>query len=362
MLVGVGRVTGVGAAVEYRYKKNPERGDPRLRSVLWERNVSHSIRPGFENGFIFPYAEVMRALTADPSLSPEDYVAFAPDEYFAQYSYASELLSHDGAIASLITCASVLRRIARVVTGQWDTVLSWIDGELNRLWKARGAFPGLGSALTAFGLKHGSLIAHAIASVLETTGLTWTEDPWKLVDKVFEDPSAVPGGADFGIDQHWRKVWRRLPSERRELLKLLSRFTLTGTQAERFYHSETLERIGISLTTQRSSPIPTCSTSATATARIPSPSGSSTGALSGSPSPGGLSRPTAELGRRIDRCPTGPRGRDRYTRGGRQRWAHAAPRGWVIERVRARPMEPACPLSEDTLLASEDESRPRSPR
>lgn len=359
VIIGVGRVTGVGAAVEYRYRKDPERGDPRLRSVLWERNVSHSIQHGSVDGFVFPYTDVIKALEADPSLKPEDYVAFAPDEYFDQYSYGSEHLPHDGAIASLIVCASVLSRIARILPGSWDTVLGWIDGELNRLWKARGAFPGLGSALTAFGLKHGSLLAQAITSAQEAAGLAWTEDPWKLVDRVFQDPTVIPGGAEFAIDEHWRKVWCRLPAERRQLLKLLSRFTLGAAQARRFYHAESLEELGIVLTTDelldnpyliyerdRNSPNPVAfgiidrglfpDPQVRAAFPVPPPSAV-------------VESIDARRARAVVIATLEDAADEGHT---------LLPRVWVFERVRARPMEPECPLNEDTLLASEDKFAP----
>jgi biotin carboxylase len=38
--------------------------------------------------------------------TPEEFVAFAPDEHFEAYSYGSELLSQDGAVASLVACAA----------------------------------------------------------------------------------------------------------------------------------------------------------------------------------------------------------------------------------------------------------------
>jgi len=41
----------------------------------------------------------------------------------------------------------------------WNKHLAWIDAELNRLWEVRGAFPGLGAALNAFGFPHGNLLA-----------------------------------------------------------------------------------------------------------------------------------------------------------------------------------------------------------
>ena len=50
VIVGVGRVTHIGDWVEYRYSK-----PGRLRSVLWDRAVQHSLRPkpGKSDGFSF---------------------------------------------------------------------------------------------------------------------------------------------------------------------------------------------------------------------------------------------------------------------------------------------------------------------
>ena len=53
-------------------------------------------------------------------MDPEGFVAFAPDDYFESYSYGSELLSHDGAVASLVTCAATLHRIREWIEGPWD--------------------------------------------------------------------------------------------------------------------------------------------------------------------------------------------------------------------------------------------------
>ena len=55
-LLGVGRVKSVGPLTEYRYDGSP---DGKLRSILWERMMGHSIRPGFEDGFILPYHEAL---------------------------------------------------------------------------------------------------------------------------------------------------------------------------------------------------------------------------------------------------------------------------------------------------------------
>ena len=159
--------------------------------MLWERNVGHSVRPGFADGFLFPYQEAL-ALAEREGVDPEEFVAFAPDEHFDAYSYGSELLTHDGAVASLVACAATLHRIRARIEGPWDQALAWIDTQLNRLWKARGAFPGLGSALSAFGyewgFQHGSLLAYEIKLLRERQG---GGDPWALVDAVINDPAKL---------------------------------------------------------------------------------------------------------------------------------------------------------------------------
>ncbi len=49
VLIGVGRVQHVSPCVEYNYTTKNLKG--KLRSVLWERMVQHSIRPNFKDGF-----------------------------------------------------------------------------------------------------------------------------------------------------------------------------------------------------------------------------------------------------------------------------------------------------------------------
>ena len=231
VIVGVGRVLSVGDASEYAYKGEK----PPLRCMLWERNVGHSIRPGFADGFLFPYQEAL-ALAEREGVNPEEFVAFAPDEHFDAYSYGSELLTHDGAVASLVARAATLHRIRARIEGPWDQALAWIDTQLNRLWKARGAFPGLGSALSAFGyewgFQHGSLLAYEIELLRERQG---GGDPWALVDAVINDPTKLGKPVANLLTEGLQKGWKRLVDERRALLQLLGRCAISEDQALRVY-------------------------------------------------------------------------------------------------------------------------------
>lgn len=140
VIVGVGRVTAVGAPTSY--KVQPGAPPSALRPLIWERNVTHSIRPDFEDGFIFPYQQILELAEQDASIRPSELVAFAPDEYHDDYSYGTEHIGHDGAISSLVACAATLERIKNKVPGSWNGPLAWISRELNRLWKALGRQEG----------------------------------------------------------------------------------------------------------------------------------------------------------------------------------------------------------------------------
>lgn len=246
VIVGVGRVTSVGESTEYRYNTDA----PPLRSVLWERNIGHSLRPQIScaDGFIFPYREIFK-LAEQEGLDPEEFVAFAPSELFENYSYGSELLPDDGAVASLVRCAAVLQRIQGRVEGPWDQALAWVDTELNRLWKARGAFPGLGSALSAFGyewsLQHGSLITYDIQLLGERED---ESNHWKLLNDVMANPDLLPSSTARFLTSNLREGWQHLKADRRALLNLLSRCTLSEDQALRFYDSPSRKNAGIQVT------------------------------------------------------------------------------------------------------------------
>lgn len=353
VIVGVGRVLGVGEAVEYRYKPGTP-ANPAVRCVLWERNVVHSIRPGFKDGFLLPYREILALAEDDPSIDLSDLTAFAPDEYFKNYSYGSELLPHDGAIASLVGCAAVIRRVRERVPGQWDAVLGWIDIELNRLWKARGAFPGLGSALTAFGLPQGNLIAYAIAAAQAAAKREWTEDPWELVDAVFDDPTSLPGNVASGIGAVWKAKWQQLPAERRALLKLLSRFSLDAHQVTRFYVKEERQAAKIDLTDAEILANPyriyECdrrSQEPLAFAIIDRGMFPDPQIRRAFPVPAPSAVEESIDARRVRALVI-----DALEAASAE--GHTLlPRSWMIGRIRARPMEPACPLDDDTLAVTE---------
>ena len=161
---------------------------------MWERDVAHTLRPigddgaddrrgsFWDGGVILPY----RQLLDFPELAGQDltrFVAAVPERHVPQFSYSSEHVSHDGAIDAFAELARALREAKPYVTGNLDEQIAWCDEQLARLWTVRGAFPSVGAALTAAGLAHGTLLAHALLK----DGNEDT-DPWPQVMETLRDP------------------------------------------------------------------------------------------------------------------------------------------------------------------------------
>jgi len=234
ILVGVGRALGVGKVVPYLQSTNG------FGSVLWERVVRHSIRPSMEDGFLLPYHELLR-LSADEDFDPEAHAVFVPEEFGLQFSYASEHVSHDAALSLLLALDRAVEGVSSVVSGNWSGVREWLGDRVAEVWEARGPCPGLGTALAAFGIPEGVLLAYAAQSRLGDN-----EDPWPLVDQWLRDPSSEPE-AVTRVSPTMSKAWNLISHERRSLLRLLSRFDLTVDQAARLYQETERAKAGIQL-------------------------------------------------------------------------------------------------------------------
>ena len=355
VIVGVGRVLSVGAATEYAYKVE----NPPLQCVLWERNVGHSVRPGFADGFLFPYQEALE-LAEREGVDPEKFVAFAPDEHFDAYSFGSELLTHDGAVASLVACAATLHRIRGQIEGPWDQALAWIDTQLNRSWQARGAFPGLGSALSAFGyewgFQHGSLLAYEIELLRERGG---GGDPWALVETVMDDPGKLGGPVAKLLTGGLRRGWKRLAEERRTLLQLLGRCAISEDQALRFYDTTARAEAGVEVSDADLLRNPYLIFERDRRAAKPI----AFGAVDRGLFPDEAVReqfPVSEPS-----CVEDPADERRVRARVADLLEHAAgeghtmlPRSWVIRRAREDALQPPCPLGENVLDACEESFDP----
>ena len=227
ILIGAGRVKHIGGLREYDYNGSP---DGKIRSLLWERMVTHSIRPDFSDGFILPYHQALEASDEGRAFDPNEVVAFAPEDRFIEFSYATEHVGNDAAIESLLACRSALLRSAELFNVATKKQEAWIDKELGRLWKKRGPFPGLGAILSATGLPMGHFIAEALVDHVGEDG-----NPWTAFDSMLADPTSIlPPELARHIDDTTAKTWTRIRAKkptRDAFLQLLSRVAVTDDQA-----------------------------------------------------------------------------------------------------------------------------------
>jgi hypothetical protein len=231
VIVGVGRVKRVGRPLQYEREGRTADADT---SYVWDVTIEHSIRPSDGDGFLLPYAELAAAQERGAVIDWDRCLAFSPEGQSAEFSYAAEHVSHDGAIAALLECKLALEA-ARAVLVDGEAIpkaLRWIDSRISELWNLRGAYPGLGAALTALGAQHGNFLALHLAEQLGDN-----EDPWPLVDKVMRNPISLPPTLRAIVTRDLTDIWKKLKPKRLELLKLLARFALTNEQADRFFVS-----------------------------------------------------------------------------------------------------------------------------
>lgn len=231
VLIGIGRVKDIGGLIEY------ERSTDGPRGMVWERPIQHSIRSKGKDGFLMPYHELLRRAEDDPNLDLSLYVAHAPSEHWDEFSYGSELVTHDGAIAALLALDGALMRMQQDLGIATDWQCQWLHDELVRLWKVRGPYPGFGAILHAMGLARGVFVGHALQQAAGENA-----DPWTLVDDAFANPSKhLPKELQGGLKE-LAPTWKNLSPQRRSVLRLLSRFELTVDQAKCLYEDGSRKR------------------------------------------------------------------------------------------------------------------------
>jgi len=240
VIVGAGRVAKISPLTEYDYDGPP---DGKIRSMLWERMVIHTIRPGFPDGFLLPYHEALEKSDEGLSFDPAEVVAFAPEDRFTEFSFATEHVGNDAAIDALLSCRAALLRAGELFSFDSRRQERWIDEQAGRLWKKRGAFPGMGSVLAATGVPMGNFIAQAMADKAGEGGNPW--DAWR---QAIDDPARhLPKDLAANVDATIVKSWKRMLVGRRQCLELLSRIDLTLDQADVLAVPEERREWGIDL-------------------------------------------------------------------------------------------------------------------
>ena len=236
VILGMGHVRKIIPAKEYDHTDAGQ-----LRPLIWETMVCHTIRSEHKDGFLIPYQEMQAYADEHPEFDMESIIVYAPAYAMPEFSYATEHVSYDAVIDVILSCIKSFTIINECLDEDYSNVLSWLNSQLAEVWEERGAFPGLGPMLCAFGVKQGVMMARE----MQDRGFA-EADVCEWVDHVMATPQKyLSSGVVKGVTPILRKTWKSLGQERRTLFTLLARFTLSLSQAEMLFEENERRKNGL---------------------------------------------------------------------------------------------------------------------
>ncbi len=230
VVMGLGFVTSIKEPPGY---KHTDEGD--LRSILWETMLGHSIRDDNKNGFLLPYSEMIDYAKEHPDFDINSIAVLVDDEYFSEFSYATEQVSYDAVISVLLKTIKALRIIKDCIPGNWNECIKWCKRRLEEVWLERGSFPELGAMLSAVGFEHGDLLAEEIRDKIGED----ISDYENKVYQLFKNPHQ-----NFSFERRKDATLTKistfmgLSEERKKLFWLLARISLKKEQAKIIFNED----------------------------------------------------------------------------------------------------------------------------
>lgn len=239
VVIGIGHVQKINPPVKYEMS-NPNG----MTSCSWENMVKHSIRPDMKDGFLLPYNELMEYSSEHDEFDVTKGVVFAAEDYFDEFSYAAEQLSHDAVIDVILQCLKAVEVYKDCkLKGNWEYIIVWLNEQLSRVWEDRGAFPGLGPVLSAFGIPSGSVVARELKEKSKEQNI------WEILDKAIDEPQKYLSDICASqINAVIRDTWKSLSKDRKSYIQLISRITLSIDQAKAIYATEHRDNLGLAFT------------------------------------------------------------------------------------------------------------------
>lgn len=168
VIVGVGKISSISEQTYYKYKSgyNPDPSKD-VFPAFWERVIQHTIREDNQNGFLIPFKEIKEFLEKHPDQNPDELLPIVRPEFKYDFSYGTFKVSYDATIWALNRLKEILLKYLELNIAQhtdWKSCIVWLETEIDRVWKERGIFPGLGAILAAFNVNYGYDTAKSLHS------------------------------------------------------------------------------------------------------------------------------------------------------------------------------------------------------
>jgi len=134
-----------------------------------------------------------------------------------EFSYVTEHVSDDTAIAALSSLRAASDGLAALGTSVPAPAISWVDQQIERLWQLRGPAPGLTAALGYIGVESAHRVVRRLAAEPE-----WAKEPWDLVARALDQNDPLGQELEPHLPASIGHTWRGLADEERTALKILS--------------------------------------------------------------------------------------------------------------------------------------------
>jgi hypothetical protein len=218
LLVGAATVTSVRLPPLWK-----QSGQQPFDSSMWETIVKHSLRPDQRHGILLPYQELIPRVEAGQDVS--EALAWAPDDAQLAFSFVTEHVSDDTAIAalnSLRTAADGARALGAPVSAAG---VAWLDQQIERLWHIRGPAPGMTAVLGRLGVES----AHRVVQRLQVEP-DWPDAPWEVVERALDPRDQLAEELRGQVAPSVGLTWRGLTEEERAAYQLLSAMDVNRDQ------------------------------------------------------------------------------------------------------------------------------------
>ena len=231
VVLGVGRISEIGP--QLYFGTTSQYPDPH---PVWSRRITQEFPA---QGVRIPYQEYLQK-----GRSAGDIMCLVPRGAMLAFSYVAEHVSDDVAVSILERVIQSVERVEdRVVTGDWDQRLAWLNDALAEVWTGRGPFPGLGSVLQYLGFSKGTAYHRLVLAPMAKKGT----NPCEHVTAVLEGRrKPEPGPYQQGLLKA-REQWA-VRRSRQALLAKLARFELTPDQVKRIANPDLRCESGIHAT------------------------------------------------------------------------------------------------------------------
>jgi hypothetical protein len=210
LLVGAAAVTAVSPPPKWN-----QSGDQPFDSSMWETIVGHSLRPDQQQGILLPYQALIPLLETGADLTSA--LAWAPDGADIEFSYVTEHVSDDTAIAALNSLRSAADGMRQLGVDVGKSATDWVDDQIERLWQLRGPSPGLAAVLGYLGVESAHIVVRRLIAEPD-----WQSAPWDVVERALQPKSSLADELVGALPPSIGHAWRGLAADEQNAIKVLS--------------------------------------------------------------------------------------------------------------------------------------------